>query len=103
MIRQRLLAGTLLTVAMSSLVAAGCRADARDFAEQAQRFIVFDADLAELTGVGFTRAVCDSPPTTAVGTTFACTADAADGGEWHFTVTIGTDGTYTVAVDGTVG
>lgn len=97
--RQRASAAALGVIG-AALTLLGCHADARDFAEQAQRFIVFDADLAELTGVAFTKAVCTSPPTTAPGTTFACTANADDGREWTFTVTIGRDGTYAVAVDG---
>lgn len=95
--RRRRAAGALAVTA-ALLTVTACRADARDFAEQAQRFIVYDADLAALAGTGFSGATCTSPASTAPGTVFACTGDATDGTTWTFTVTIGDGGTYTVAV-----
>lgn len=92
MARQR--ARTAVAVLAVVLLAA-CSADATDFRTSAERFIEGDTMSAQ-AGTDFTDATCDQPDGTEVGTTFECTAVAADAVPWVFEVTIVDDADFQI-------
>lgn len=74
---------------------AACSADGEDFRQSAEDYIEGDA-IAEQSGTSFESADCGEPASTEPGTTFGCTALAADGTEWRFVVTIVDDGNFEI-------
>lgn len=91
-------AGAVVAAVTASIGVAGCAASARDFDEQAQRFIASDAELEDRYGVSFSDVECATPPSGAVGTMFRCSAAGDDDRDWRFDVTITGDATYDVTV-----
>lgn len=89
-------AGTVGAIALIVTLAA-CSANARDYAEQAERFLTSDDAVKARFDTSFTSPECNEPPSTKVGTRFTCTADDSDGDEWTFEITIRPDGEYAVA------
>ena len=73
--------------ALGVALLAGCRTDTNDFRRSAEEFLQAALDGAR-AGTTFTDAVCVEPASTAVATTFTCTATAADGTRWTFAVRI---------------
>lgn len=83
------------------MLLAACSADARDFQEEAEKYLesaTFTDDLEERIGerVEFTNAVCDRPESAEVGTLYGCTADADTADTWAFDVEITDDDALTV-------
>lgn len=83
------------TAAASLALLAACSADGDDFQRSAEEYIEGDR-IAAQAGTSFTDAACDEPASTDAGTTFACTATAADGSQWQFVVTIVDDGNFEI-------
>lgn len=89
---------TIDTIRFSRIAAAAvaigalssCAAGAGDFRSEAERFLESN-EVEEVQGRSFSGAECEEPDSTAVGTTFACTALANDGQRWTFTVVITED------------
>lgn len=74
---------------------AACSAGRDDFRQSAEDYIEGDR-IDEQAGTSFSDAKCDEPTSTEAGTTFGCTATAADGAEWRFVVTIVDDGNFEI-------
>lgn len=84
-----------LTVGASLALLAACSADGEDFRQSAEDYIEGDT-ITEQSGTSFTSSECGEPASTEPGTTFGCTATAADGAEWRFVVTIVDDGNFEI-------
>ncbi len=88
------IAWRVAAVASLALLAA-CSADGEDFRQSAEDYIEGDA-ITEQSDTSFSSAECGEPTSTEPGTTFGCTATAADGAEWRFVVTIVDDGNFEI-------
>lgn len=82
--------------AASVLALAGCSTDTEDFRQSAEDYIEGDR-ITEQAGTEFTDAECGEPADTTPGTTFGCTATAADGTEWRFVVTIADQSNFEIS------
>ncbi len=91
----------LIVAAASSgiLLLAACTNDATDFKEDAEAYIESDSIESPLSTT-FSGTVCVEPATIEAGETFTCTAVAADGTTWDFTVTITGENSYNVTSNG---
>ena len=70
--------------------------DKTDFKKQTADFIN-GKEVEEKSGVDFEDASCEEPGSTAIGTTYTCTASAVDdGAEWTFEVEITSKNGFTV-------
>lgn len=78
-------------LALPSLVVtgsiSGCSTSPSDFKSEGEKFLQ-SPELAQEAGYKFSKAVCQDPATTAVGTQFTCTATDNDGDDWEFVVEI---------------
>lgn len=81
--------------ALGALVLASCGADATDFRRSAEDFIEGDT-MSRQANTSFAGAACEQPPGVDRGTTFPCTATAADGARWRFEVTIVDDSNFEI-------
>lgn len=88
-------ASRIAALAIGTAVLAGCGADATDFRRSAEDFIEGDT-MAGQANTSFAGASCDQPSGIDRGTTFPCTAVAADGAEWRFEVTIVDDSNFEI-------
>lgn len=81
-------AGIRLVVAIvTSSVVVGCSTTTRDFKSEGEKFLE-SPDLAAEAGYTFTDALCQEPPSVALGTRYSCTAVDNDGDQWEFVVEI---------------
>lgn len=81
-------AGIRLVVAIvASSVVVGCSTTTRDFKSEGEKFLE-SPDLAAEAGYTFTDALCQEPPSVALGTRYSCTAVDNDGDQWEFVVEI---------------
>ena len=86
---------TVLAVA-AVLVLGACSADRTDFKRETESFLKKDERVASTVGVAFTKAECEAPSSTKVGTTYSCVATAADGSTWDLQITIETKSSFQV-------
>ncbi|MFT3855778.1 MAG: DUF4333 domain-containing protein [Ilumatobacteraceae bacterium] len=91
---------TLIAATGASLVlllgACSKDADTSDFKKQTADFIN-GKEVEEKTGTDFEDASCEEPASTAIGTTYTCTATATtDGSKWTFDVEITSKNGFTV-------
>lgn len=81
-------AGIRLVVAIvASSVVVGCSTTTRDFKSEGEKFLE-SPDLAAEAGYTFTDALCQEPPSVALGIRYSCTAVDNDGDQWEFVVEI---------------
>ncbi len=65
-----------------------CSADQTDFKHQTEKFLKSDERVVAATGVAFTKAECQAPVSTKVGTRYSCVASAVDGTTWDLAAEI---------------
>jgi hypothetical protein len=65
----------------------GCSTSPSDFKSEGEEFLQ-SPELAKEAGYKFSRAECEDPPSTTIGTQFACTATDNDGDDWEFIIEI---------------
>jgi hypothetical protein len=82
----------LVAFAAGTFLVAGCSASATNFKEAAEKAILGIAELP-----AGSKASCESPTDTKVGTTFDCTATLTDGTEIPLIATITDSKTVTVS------
>jgi hypothetical protein len=70
------------------LVLGACSADQTDFKRQTESFLKSDERVAAATGVAFSKAECQAPVSTKVGTTYSCVATGVDGTTWDLEAAI---------------
>jgi len=78
------------------LVLGACSVDQTDFKRETEQFLKNDDRVAAETGVAFTKAECQPPASTKVGTTYSCVATGADGTTWDLAVSITTKTSFQV-------
>lgn len=74
-----------LVVGSSVLVA--CSTSPGDFKSEGEKFIQ-SPELAQEAGYKFSKATCEEPVSTTVGSQFSCTATDNDGDDWEFVIEI---------------
>lgn len=80
----------VIPVAAAILIAttlSSCSTSPQDFKSEGEKFLQ-SPELAQEAGYKFSQAKCEEPPSTTVGTQFACTATDNDGDDWEFVVEI---------------
>lgn len=77
----------LVVAIVASSVVVGCSTTTRDFKSEGEKFLE-SPDLAAEAGYTFTDALCQEPPSVALGTRYSCTAVDNDGDQWEFVVEI---------------
>ncbi|MEO5898665.1 MAG: hypothetical protein ABIR68_00875 [Ilumatobacteraceae bacterium] len=96
---------TLIAVGVGLTILLGaCGKDpsAADFKAQTEKFLQSDKTVKPKLGQQFTNATCETPPSTAKGTQFGCTAVGQDDEQTYaFTVEITSKSNYTVTLSGT--
>lgn len=73
----------------------GCSTSPQDFKTEGENFLQ-SPELAQEAGYKFSRAKCEEPGSTTVGTQFTCTATDNDGDDWEFVIEITGDRELTV-------
>lgn len=73
-------------IAVSTLLN-GCSTTPEDFKTEGETFLQ-SPELAKEAGYKFSKAVCEEPTSTAVGSQFTCTATDNDGDDWEFVIEI---------------
>jgi hypothetical protein len=76
-----------LAVAAVAVLAA-CSPDQSDYKRETEQFIKGDERVATATRTTFTKAECEPPQDTKVGSRYSCVAVAADGSTWDFAAEI---------------
>jgi chloramphenicol-sensitive protein RarD len=89
---------TAALAAAAAAVLSSCGAGVSEFRRQAETFIE-SRDMRDAQGHTYSRAECEEPVSTSVGTTFACTALDERRRDWSFTVVI-TEDQGILVVDG---
>lgn len=77
----------LVVAIVASSVVVGCSTTTGDFKSEGEKFLE-SPDLAAEAGYTFTDALCQEPPSVALGTRYSCTAVDNDGDQWEFVVEI---------------
>lgn len=65
----------------------GCSTTPGDFKSEGEKFLQ-SPELAKEAGYKFSKAECEEPTTTTVGSQFSCTATDNDGDDWEFVIEI---------------
>lgn len=68
-------------------VLTGCSTTPGDFKSEGEKFLQ-SPELAKEAGYKFSKAECEEPTSTTVGSQFTCTATDNDGDDWTFTIEI---------------
>ncbi|MDQ2797017.1 MAG: hypothetical protein M3Y06_07625 [Actinomycetota bacterium] len=85
----------VLAFAAAALVLGACSADRTDFKRETESFLKKGV-AAEAIGVAFTKAECEAPASTKVGTKYYCVANGADGSTWDIEATITSKTLFTI-------
>lgn len=64
-----------------------CTTSPQDFKAEGEKFLQ-SPELAQEAGYKFSRAKCEEPASTSVGSQFTCTATDNDGDDWEFVIEI---------------
>ncbi|MCU1502762.1 MAG: hypothetical protein JWM12_2116 [Ilumatobacteraceae bacterium] len=84
-------------LALAAVVFLGaCSADQTDFKRETENFLKHDERVASATGIAFTKAECQAPVSTKVGTEYACVATGVDGSTWDLAATITTKARFEI-------
>lgn len=78
---------TVTAVILAAGTLSACSTSPQDFKTEGEKFLQ-SPELAQEAGYKFSRAKCEEPASTAVGTQFTCTATDNDGDNWEFVVEI---------------
>jgi hypothetical protein len=84
-VSNRIIPATAVIVVAGML--SGCSTSPQDFKTEGEKFLQ-SPELAQEAGYTFSRAQCEEPASTTVGTRFTCTATDNDGDDWEFVVEI---------------
>lgn len=71
----------------AAILVVGCSTSTGDFKSEGEKFLE-SPDLAAEAGYTFSDALCQEPPSVALGTRYSCTAVDNDGDQWEFVVEI---------------
>jgi len=88
---------TLIAAALAAtgLLVAGCSPDEGDFRQRAEEFV--SDQISEELDLD-SEVTCEAPASTDAGTTFACSAKAADGTRYEYTAEITGDNGLTLTL-----
>lgn len=75
----------LVIVATTTLIS--CSTTPDDFKSEGEKFLQ-SPELAKEAGYRFSKADCEEPVSTSVGSQFSCTATDNDGDDWEFVIEI---------------
>jgi hypothetical protein len=89
---------TAAAAVVAALVLAACSPDAADFKSEAEKYIESRGFSEDAGLLRYSDAECEEPESTDADTRYACTATAADGTQWRFTVEITGDSELKVLV-----